>query len=219
MATRILNKILATKILNMKKYISLLTISALLFASCIKNDPVIYTTSVAEIDATVLNANAAGLTYPIMARILREGRAQSTTADSTLRRYAQTLRIRINLVGPQSAKDETVGYETFASPVTSFAFPATLRFTDTLNAPGRQQPARAAATLAISNAAVGTNYAALPGTVTIPANSSFGYINLPILPTASTAGEGRFIGIRLNASGSIKPSVNYSELGLVIDQR
>lgn len=210
MATRILNKMLATKKLNMKKYISLLTISALLFASCIKNDPVIYTSSVAEIDPTALNANAAGLTYPIMSRVVRDGRATSTTADSTLRRYAQTVRIRINLVGPQSKKDETVGYETFASPVTSFNFPATI---------SGQTPSAPAAVLAITNAAAGTNYAALPGIVTIPANSSFGFINLSILPTGPTAGEGRFIGIRLNASGSIKPSVNYSELGLIIDQR
>ncbi len=194
----------------MKKYISLLTISALLLAGCIKNDPVLYTTSVAEIDATALNANAAGLTYPIMARVLVAGRAQSTTADSTVRRNAQTLRIRINLVGPQSKKDETVGYETFASPVTSFNFPATI---------GGQSPSAPAAVLAISNAAAGTNYAALPGTVTIPANSSFGFINLSILPTGSTPAEGRFIGIRLNGSGSIKQSVNYSELGIIIDQR
>ncbi len=203
----------------MKKYISLLTISALLFAGCIKNDPVIYTSSVAEIDATALNANAAGLTYPIMTRILRDGRATSTTADSTLRRYAQTVKIRINLVGPQSKKDETVGYETFSSPITTFAFPATLLFTSAVGTPGKQQPGSPAAVLAISSAEAGTNYAALSGKVTIPANSSFGYIDLSVLPTASTAGQGRFVGIRLNASGSIKPSVNYSQLGLIIDQR
>ncbi len=203
----------------MKKYISLLTISALLFAGCVKNDPVLYTNTVAEIDATALNANAAGLTYPIMPRVLRDGRATSTTADSTLRRYAQIVKIRINLVGPQSSKDETVSYETFASPVTTFAFPATLLFTSAVGTAGRQQPGSAAATLNITTAVAGTHYAALPGTVTIPANSSFGYIDLSVLPTASTAGEGRFVGIRLTNTGSIKPSVNYSELGLIIDQR
>jgi len=194
----------------MKKYISLFTISALLLAGCIKNDPVIYTNSVAEIDATALNANAAGLTYPIMTRVLRDGRATSTTADSTLRRNAQTVKIRINLVGPQSTKDETVGYETFSSPVTTFNVPATIT---------GQTPSAPAASLTISNAVAGTNFAALSGTVTIPANSSFGYIDLSVLPTTSTAGAGRFVGIRLNSTGSIKPSINYSELGLIIDQR
>ena len=203
----------------MKKYISLFTVSALLLAGCIKNDPVIYTTSLAEIDATALNANAAGLTYPIIPRVLRDNRASSTTADSTLRRNAQIVKIRINLVGPQSTKEETVGYETFASPVTTFAFPATLRFTDTLNAPGRQQPASPAATLAITDAVAGTNFTALSGKVTIPANSSFGYIDLSVLLTANTAGAGKFVGIRLTSAGSIKPSENYKELGLIIDQR
>jgi hypothetical protein len=209
METRILNKMLATKKTNMKKYISLFTISALLLAGCIKNDPVLYTDSVAEIDATALNANAAGLTYPILPRVLRDGRASATT-DSTLRRNPQTVKIRVNLVGPQSTKDETVGYETFSSPVTTFNFPAT--------ATG-QTPSAPAAALTITNAVVGTNYAALPGTVTIPANSSFGYIDLVILPTASTPATGRFVGIRLTSTGSIKPSENYKELGLIIDQR
>ena len=203
----------------MKKYISLFTISTLLLASCIKNDPVIYTTSVAEIDATALNANAAGLTYPIIPRVLRDNRASSTTADSTLRRNAQIVKIRINLVGPQSTKDETVGYETFASPVSNFVFPATLLFSSPVGTAGRQQPGSASDTLAITNAVAGTNFAALPGTVTIPANSSFGYIDLSVLPTSSTPRAGRFLGIRLTSAGSIKPSENYKELGLIIDQR
>jgi hypothetical protein len=194
----------------MKKTIITSIILALFFTSCIKNDPVIVSGSVAEFDATALNANAAGLTYPIIGRNPGYGRVANTT-DSTLRRYAQTIRLRVNLVGPQSGSDQTVGYTLFtASPITTFAMPATIT---------AQTPAAAAATLNVSLAAAGTDFTALSGTLTIPKNSSFGYLDLPILAKAATAGEGRFIGITLNNAGSIKASVNYSQLGLVIDQR
>jgi hypothetical protein len=199
------------KLINMKKSLWLFSLSVVIvLQSCIKNDPVLYTNALAEIDATALNANAAGLTYPVLARVVPAGRAQSTTTDSTLRRYAQTYRLRVNLVGPQSSKDETVGLEFFTSPITSFGVPATI---------SGQLPALTATTLTISDAIVGTHFAALPGTITIPAKSSFGFIDLKILPSPSGPGEGRFVGIKLNNSGTIKTSVNYSQLGLVIDQR
>ena len=194
----------------MKKTIITSIILALFFTSCIKNDPVIVSGSVAEFDATALNSNAAGLTYPILGRNPGYGRVANTT-DSTLRRYAQTIRLRVNLVGPQSSKDETVGYTLFTtSPITTFSMPATIT---------AQTPAAAAATLNVSLAVAGTDFTALSGTLTIPKNSSFGYLDLPILAKTATAGEGRFLGITLNNAGSIKASVNYSQLGLVIDQR
>ncbi|MEJ7674552.1 MAG: hypothetical protein WKF59_18105 [Chitinophagaceae bacterium] len=55
--------------------------------------------------------------------------------------------------------------------------------------------------------------------MTIPANSSFGFLDLQILASPAAPGTGRFIGIRLNNTGSLKVSVNFSELGLVIDKR
>ena len=82
-----------------------------------------------------------------------------------------------------------------------------------------QIPSAAGATLTVTDAAAGTHFTALSGTLTIPANSSFGYLDLPILNAGPTGGSGRFIGLRLNDKGSIKQSINYSELGLVIDQR
>ena len=179
------------------------------FSSCIKNDPVILNSSVAEFDATALNSNAAGLTYPIIVRVPAYGRV-SNALDSTLRRYQQTIRLRVNLVGPQSSQSETVGYEIFTSPISTFSMPATI---------SGQTPSAAAATLTVTDAVAGTHFTALSGTLTIPANSSFGYLDLPILNPGSTAGSGRFIGLRLNDNGTIKASFNYRELGLVIDQR
>ena len=178
-------------------------------SSCIKNKPVILNSMQAEFDATALNSNAAGLTYPILGRIPGYGRV-ANTLDSTLRRYQQTVRLRVNLVGPQSAQDQTVGYEIFASPITTFSMPATIT---------GQTPSAAGGTLTVSDAVAGTHFAALSGTLTIPANSSFGYLDLPILNPGPTAASGRFIGLRLNDIGSIKASFNYRELGLVIDQR
>lgn len=193
-----------------KNIITAIILSLFFFTGCIKNDPVIVSAAVAEFDATAVNANAAGLTYPILGRNPGYGRVANTT-DSTLRRYAQTIRLRVNLVGPQSANDETVGYTLFTTlPVTTFAMPATIT---------GQTPAAAAATLNVSLAAAGTDFTALSGTLTIPKNSSFGYLDLPILTKAATAGEGKFVGFTLNNTGTIKASVNYSQLGLVIDQR
>lgn len=198
----------------MKKIFSVIAIAVFLsicLEGCSENDPVIFTDSQVEFDATTLNANAAGLTYPIIGRIPGFGRVANTT-DSTLRRFSRTIRIRINLVGAQlTTQEETVGYEVFtSSPISSFSMPATIT---------NQTPAMPAATLAVSNAVAGVHYAALSGILNFPTDSSFAFLEIPILNPGATAGAGRFLGLRLNSNGTIKPSVNFSELGLVIDQR
>lgn len=197
----------------MRNILSVCAIASLFLVGCIKNDPVVFNGALAEFDAASYNANSLGVVYPIIPRVPVFGRVAGTT-DSTLRRYAQTVRLRINLIGPQSAKAETVGYETFASPLIapadSLVFPATIT---------GQTPAAASAKLKVFTAVSGSDYSALSGTVTIPANSSFGYLDVPLLAKSATPGTARFIGLRLNNNGSIKPSVNYSEVGLLIDQR
>jgi hypothetical protein len=195
----------------MKKLNIILSFCTLiLFSSCIKQLEKTYTSHpVAEIDAAVLNANSVNVTYPIISRVLPEGRPFSTTLDSTLRRLSGNVKVRINLVGPQSENDQTVGYTLFSSPITTFAFPATIT---------GQTPSRAAATLNVSDALAGTHFTALSGKATIPAKSSFGYITIPMLPN-SAATEARFIGIKLDSTGTVLPSLNYRQLGLVIDQR
>lgn len=185
-------------------------ISLFALSSCIKNEEKLYTNQLAEFDATSWNANAAGVTYPILTRIPAFNRAASTSLDSTLRRFSSTIRVRVNLLGPTSKQEQTVGYSTFASPITSISFPATLT---------AQTPTTAAGTLTVSDAIAGTHYTVLSGMVTIPADSSFGYINVPILNAGATAGQARFLGLQLNEAGTVKPSVNYNQLGLVIDQR
>lgn len=197
-----------------KTYLMIMVLAffAVGMGGCIKNDPVIFTDRQVEIDATALNSNAAGLTYPILGRIPAYGRVTSNTStiDSTLRRQSGTIRIRLNLIGPQLSKAETVSYTIFSSPITSFSMGATIT---------GQSPATAAGTLAVTDAVAGTHFTGLSGSVSFPPNSSFAYIDIPILNAPATAGAGRFLGIRLTNSGTIPPAVNYSELGLVIDQR
>jgi hypothetical protein len=213
MEIQILNKIQGIKNKNMKKIFSITAIAVTIlisFTGCIKNAPVLVEGKQVEFDATSWNTNAAGLTYPIIPRIPGYGRVAST-ADSTLRRYPQIVRVRINLIGAQLTSPETVGYEvTTTSPITSIAMPSTIT---------GQTPAAAAATLVVSNAIAGTHYTALSGILTFPVNSSFVFLDIPILSPAATAGEARYIGLKLNNNGFLKPALNYSELGLVVDQR
>ena len=196
----------------MKKYSIYLVagITALIFSSCIKQiDKTFQGATVVELDATPLNSVATGQVYPILTRIARHS-VPIATSDSTLRRLNGTVRVRVNLVGPQTSSDQTIGYKIFNSPITSISFPAT--------ATG-QTPSSPAATLAVSTAVPGTHYTALTGLCTIPANSSFGYIDVAILNPGATAGQARFVGIQLDSTGSLKPNPNYNKLGLVIDQR
>lgn len=195
----------------MKKHISFLIVGiSLFFSSCIKQYDKTYTGApVAEFDAAVLNSKATGVNYPIITRKAPFGYPLGT-ADSTIRRISGTFRLRVNLVGPQSDKEETVGYKIFNSPITTISFPAT--------ATG-QTPSQAAGTLTVTDAIPGVHYTALSGKVSIPAKSSFGYIDVPLLNNGSSAGQGRFIGIRLDSTGTILPNPNYNSIGFVVDQR
>jgi len=213
----------------MKKYsfLAYIAISSLLFTSCIKEDEKTFSgETVVEIDQTVLNGVVSGITYPILTRIPFSGRPLVTASDSTLRRWNNTTltRIRINLVGPQSSKEQTVSYTiSNTPPVASIAFAATLLSTSAAGTVGKQEPVGLAATLTLAAAVPGTHYNIVgtspAGTVTIPANSSFGYIDIQVINAGATAGQARYIGIELTGNGSVKPNPNYNKIGIAIDQR
>ena len=207
---------------------------------CIKQTEKQFTgTTVAEIDAAVLNAAFAGVIYPIIARYPRPGipivatnsssSCQIPQADSTLRRIGQgrTVSIRVNLIGAQTGADRTVGYRILSeTPIISFDFPSTASAITTSVATcgvatpyTAQTPSAPASSLAITNAVASTNYAPLTGSVTIPANSSYGFIEIQLLDGGSNAGQGRFLGIQLDSSGTVLPSLNYRTIGMVVDQR
>jgi hypothetical protein len=68
-----------------------------------------------------------------------------------------------------------------------------------------------------STAVAGTHYAPLTGTITIPANSSFGFIPIQILNPGPTSGSKDLI-IRLTGGEGVSVSKNYSTVGIRISQ-
>ena len=68
-----------------------------------------------------------------------------------------------------------------------------------------------------TTAVAGTHYTALPGKVTIPANSSYGFIDVQILNPGPSTGT-RDLVIRLVGGPNITISQNYSTVGLRISQ-
>jgi len=203
--------------MKLMKFKSLLYIflAAGIATGCIKNDDPLVEKTVAEFDATTWNTLATGVNYPVLTRVAPYGRPVLTSGPNvnfTITRNTGTLRLRVNLVGaPITGKSETVGYQLFDLPFTSVSFPA---------APVTQTPvANPAATLSIIPAVTGTHFTALSGKVNIPADSSWGYLDIPILNAGANPGRAAGLGIRLDSTGTILPSVNYREIGIVIDQR
>jgi hypothetical protein len=112
------------------------------FSSCIKNDEKVFTgDTVVEFDATVLNTPATGKAYPLLTRVPGYGRPvfTSTPPDPGITRTSGTIKFRVNLVGPQSAKDQVINYRvvdaestavagTHYTTGTSFSIPANSSF-------------------------------------------------------------------------------------------
>jgi hypothetical protein len=117
----------------MKRIINiLLIIPVLLFAlsSCIENDPILFTESVSEFDATVWNAPAVGVKYPLLTRVPGYGRAVASS-DPSITRASGVINFRINLVSAQFTTDQVlnisvVGDKTTAVSGTHYTIPATV---------------------------------------------------------------------------------------------
>ena len=169
---------------KLKIFLFILLASASLI-SCVKNEEPIYTDTLIEFDATTWNANAVGVNYPILTRVPPFARAVNTTLDPTLTKNSGTIKIRVNLVGPQRSTATEVTYQILTSATTAVA---------------------------------GTHYTALPGKVTIPANSSFGDIDLQLLNTASAPPASVDLVLELTGGTNVKVNPNYSRVGLRIAQ-
>lgn len=108
----------------MKRIINLIfVIHVLLFglSSCIENEPIVFTGSVAEFDATVWNNPATGLTYPILTRVAGYGRPVSTTADPLITRTSGDIRFRVNLVSAQFDTDQVLNVSVVTDGTTAVA--------------------------------------------------------------------------------------------------
>ncbi len=166
-------------------YFLVLSFLSALVSGCIKNDEVLFSGALVEMDAATWNANSVGVTYPILTRQPAAGRASSSSfaSDSTITRRSGTIRLRVNLIGAQKASATEVNYTV--------------------------DPA--------STAVAGTHFTALPGKVSIPPNSSFGFIDIMILNPGPTTGTKDLI-ITLTGGTGVSVNTNYSTVGLRISQ-
>ena len=177
----------------MKKYsfIAYIGLASLLLSSCIKEDVKTFQGNpVVEFDATVFNSVTAGFTYPILTRAAGYGRGVSTTLDPSITRTSGTVKLRVNLVGPQRSTDEVFTYRviTDAVPVAPNAL-----------------------------AVVATHFSA-SNTFTIPANTSFGEVTINVLNTGISSTTPREVHLELEGNGRVGASANYKKVAIRIAQ-
>jgi hypothetical protein len=181
----------------------ILVISIGLF-SCIKNNDTIYNGTVVEFDPAVYNSNNAyilptdSIAFPILTRNPAIGRA-ITTADATLARTTSSaVSLRVNLVGAPRKQATIVNYRVVNKNEYNL-----IGATSNTN----------------EQAVAGTHYTALPGNITIPADSSFGYINVTLMNPGTSSATPRELVLMLTESADVKPSRNYKVAGLRISQQ
>jgi hypothetical protein len=166
---------------SIKFYI--IAIIGLALSSCIKNDKMSYTgTTQLEWDAATYNANALGVTYPILTRLPGYGRAV-LNSDPAITRASGSVKFRVNLVGAQRSTPTTVTYTVLSGVTTAVA---------------------------------GTHYNT-SGTFTIPANSSFGEVQVDILNPGATSGSVDLVLELVPPAGMIV-NANDKDLGIRIAQ-
>lgn len=154
--------------------------------SCIKNENPVFVRSVVEFDAAAYNANAAGLTFPLLTRVPGYGRAASSGDPALSRTNTGVKKFRVNLIGGQLPTPTKVYYQVFAG----------------------------------TTAVEGVHYKKPSGEVTIPANSSFGEMEIEILNPGAPATPGP-VELRLLLTGGgngVTSSTNYRIIGLRIAQ-
>ncbi len=188
----------------MYKKISIIAISVLMLSSCIKKTDVTYNANAAELDVVSFNLNFGTLTYPFVTRQPLPGRAV-LSADAFITRSSGTATFRVNLVGAQSSNPINVKYKTFAVG------------TDVGSSVSYGSPV--SATLTTLDAVAGTHYTTLTGTCTIPANSSFGTITVPILNSGTSSNTTALLGIELIDGGDVAISANYKKFAFAISQK
>jgi hypothetical protein len=168
----------------MKRIINLFAIlgTVLMLGSCIEQDYALWDGNLVEFDAAVMNAPAAGLTYPIIERIPLDKFTVTTARPFINRANTQgTLRLTVNYVSPHRPNAQTVSVKVVPEGTTAVA---------------------------------GTHFTLNP-TVTIPANSSFGYVEVQLLDGLAALGTGNVVVVlELEGNGEIQPSEKFKRLGV-----
>lgn len=177
-------------------YSSLLAL--VLTTGCIKNEQKLFSgKEVVEFDATVLNSPAVGVTFPLMTRVPVYGVAAST-AHPSVTRASGVIKYRVNLVGRQSTSSQIITFK-----VVTPAFSALL---DIPSGTGSRLPAVA-----------GTHFSTT-GTFTIPANSSFGEVEITVINPGASSTTARYLVLELDGNTAFGPSENFKRLGILISQ-
>lgn len=169
-------------------YFLLISFVSILLSSCIKNNDVIYTAAAVELDAATWNANSVGVTYPILTRQPAAGRASSSSFTSDSVITRRSGKIQLRV--------NLVGSQRTTDTEVTYSI----------------EPSGTTTT-----AVAGTHYTALPGKLTIPANSSFGIIDIQLLNPGATSGTVDLI-IKLTGGTNVSVSQNYNTVGLRISQ-
>lgn len=105
----------------MKKIFALLFVLGAFFTtSCIEQEYPVWTGSVVEWDATVVNNPAPGKTFPLLTRQPRPT-FPLATADALITRASGVVRLRVNFVSPQRSSDETITYKVVTEETTAVA--------------------------------------------------------------------------------------------------
>lgn len=98
-----------------------ISLFSIFIMGCVKNEDVVYTGSVVEMDAATWNANSVGVTYPLLTRLPAAGRASTPARDAALSRTSGTVELRVNLVGAHRSTDTEVTYEVVSGATTAVA--------------------------------------------------------------------------------------------------
>lgn len=160
------------------------------FTSCIKNEGVVFKDKLyVEFDATVLNTPLTGQLYPVLTRVPTYGAAVSP-ANPSITRASGTIKFRVNLVGAQQSTDQVIKFKA----VSGATIPTTAAQAD-----------------------AGTHYS-ITGNVTIPANKSFGEVEITVINPGVSSTTPRAFVIELEGNGTVLPSENYKRLGIQIAQ-
>lgn len=182
----------------MKKYNIIYSIlfMVLTLTSCIKNDEILLKDNLIEFDASTYNANALTKLYPVVRQVPPYGFA-ILAASPLISRMSGTIQFRVNVLGPQTTADRNITYKVIPGET----------FTQTISGVSRVAVA----------ATRGTNYTT-SGTLTIPANSSFGLLSVTITDPGVALVNDLLIVLELEGNAELKPSDADKQIGIWINR-
>lgn len=184
---------------NKVKSISLLLILVAALSSCNKNEDTIFTQSLVEIDWAAYNARTSGYPFTLFTRVPQEpGRGVYNSANSyggidpvLNRSYADTIRMRINMVGPP------------LNSAQAFEIIVSQEFTTAIEG---------------SATTPGAHFQLIDRTVTIPANQSFGFARWVVRNPGAANNLPVTVVFQLRGNTTVPVSQNYQYIGWSIAQ-